>query len=212
MAKNTVYDDILKEYLEIRKGTLQKVENANAKIKDAKAVIEKNTKLMEQATKDGDLDTYAELRADNAKNEEIIKFFQGVIENAKHNSDASEENIQELNRKTATEKSRVREEYKKNFVKALAPAIEIAQEAYKQIYLLDLAENKITNNLTNGSEVLSVLGLGEVDFINQLDLLLQNSDYLNTPGAKNNMRKGENRNDWLRSAREAVEVEKKKWI
>lgn len=211
---DSIYDEILQEYLEIRKETLNKLEKANTKIKDAKAAIEENTKLMEKATKDGDLDAYAELKADNAKNEEIIKFFQSVIENAKHNSVDSADKIEALNRKAAAEKARIKKEFKKDFIKALAPAIEVAREAYKDISLIGLAENKITNNLQNTPAYYRDLGVGDIAFFCALEQILQSPEYRETPGAPTNMKKGNAgmSNDWLESSRAAVENEKARWI
>ena len=210
MAKNAVYNELLKEYSDIRKDTLSKIDKSKGKIKDAKAAIEENNKLMEKATKDGDLDAYAELRADNAKNEEIVKFFESVIANANNNSDADSNKLDELSQKAAIELVRLKEEYTKDFVKALAPAIEVAKESYKQIYLLKMAANKITSNLGHETERATILGLGDLEFLYNLDMIIQ-SDAYKKNAAKEDKCKG-GRIDWLGSARAAVECEQKKWI
>lgn len=211
MAKTNAYDEILKDYLEIRQKTLDKIEKAKEKIAEAKAAIKKNTDLLEKATADGDLDAYAELKADNAKNEEIIKFFEGVINNAQNNIDKSVDEALELKRKTVAELEKVQKAYVKDFVKALAPALEIAEEAYKQTYLLKMASNKISNNLLKDKCVMQPLGVDSLSFIYQLNAIMQTDAYKKAPGAKV---AGPNKviNDWLGEARATVEAEAKKWI
>ena len=211
MAKNSAYDEILKEYLEIRQKTLDKIEKAKEKIAEAKASIKADNELLEKATADGDLDAYAEVKADIAKNEEIVKFFEGVISNATNNIDNSVAEAMDLKRKTVAELEKVQKAYVKDFVKAMAPALEIAEEAYKQTYLLKLASNKISNNLLKDKCVMQALGLDALSFIYQLNTIVQTDDYKKAPGAKV---AGTNKvvNDWLGEARATVDAEAKKWI
>lgn len=211
MAKNSAYDEILKEYLEIRQKTLDKIEKAKEKIAEAKASIKADNELLEKATADGDLDAYAELKADNAKNEEIIKFFEGVINNAQNNIDKSVDGALELKQKVVAEIEKTEKTYQKDIIKALAPVFEIAEEAYKQTYLLKMASNKISNNLLKDKCVMQALGISSLDFLQPLDQIMQTDAYKKAPGAKV---KGPNKsvNDWLGEARATVDAEAKKWI
>lgn len=211
--KNFVYENLLKEYTTLRSAELDKTAKAKARIEEANTKIEKNKKLMVKATESGDIDAYAELTAENAKNAEIVKFFNGVLEATKQNTSITPEQANELYKKANDEMAAIKEEYNKDLIEALKPLIEISNKAYMQLYLLAMAKNKIKNNLEHKKDTFFPPNFFDLSLMAKLDQILQDRDYkTNNPEFEGAQKFDATHNNWRASADNVVNKEKAKWI
>lgn len=211
--KNFVYENLLKEYTTLRSAELDKTAKAKSKIEEANAKIEDNKKNMAKATENGDIDAYAELNADNAKNAEIVKFFNGVLEAAKQNASIPPEQAHDLYAKANAEMAAIKEEYNKDIIEALKPLIELSSKAYMQLYLLAMAKNKIRNNLEHKKETFYPPCFFDLSLMVKLDQILQDRDYKeNNPDFVGPQKFDATYNNWKASADNIVKKEQAKWI
>lgn len=211
--KNFVYENLFKEYNALRLEELKKTNNAMDKIKDAKAKIEENKKEMEKATEAGDLEAYAELNADNAKNEEIIKFFSGVLEAAKQNTSTTPEKITELCQIANAEIKEIKDNYNAKFIELMQPIIELSLATKTQVDLLELAKDKIHQNLAKDKNFAPYNdSFCKSDTMKLLNQLLQNNDYKHLDQSHNVNLNGRVENIWFAKANETRQREAAKWL
>ena len=211
--KNYVYEDLLKEYTTLRGAELEKTAKAKTKIEEANAKIAANKSLMAKATESGDIDTYAELNAENAKNAEIVKFFTNVMETAKHNTSITPEQAHELHKKANEEVAAIREEYQREFVEALKPLIELSQKTYMQLGLLRIAKEKIETNLEHKQKSFNMDNFYNLSLMTRLNQILQDSDYkAYNPDFTEEQKRVGTYNNWKEKAETTIRKEAAKWI
>ena len=211
--KNFVYENLFKEYTTLRSAELEKTAKANGKIEEANKKIEENKKLMAKATENGDIDAYAELTADNAKNAEIIKFFNGVLEAAKQNTNITPEQAKDLYAKANEEMAAIKAEYNKEFIEAIKPLIELSNKTYTQLYLLALAKHKIKTNLEHQKVTFYPPGFFDLSMMSKLDQILQDGDYKTyNPELIGAQKFAATHNNWRTPAETIIEKENGKWI
>lgn len=178
MAKtNAVYEEIFKEYTKLKSAEDNKTANARAKIEEAAKQIDTDKSLMEEATKRGDLEAYAGLKADSAKHTEIVKFFTGVLENAKRNPVITQEEATRLYMMASKEQATLKDEYNARMLEAIKPIIEFTNEIDLQIKLLEMAKNKIKNNLEHSPGMFTPDFVSNMHMHDKFDKLLQCDDY-----------------------------------
>lgn len=211
--KETVYEELLKEYLSIREEAKRKSSNANARIAAAREQIEKDNALIEKAKSTEDIDKYAELVADVTKNEEIIKFFNGVIETAR-NEGINLTRCKEMCASADVEIEAIKEEYNKAFAAALKPLIELSNETYIKITVLENAKAKIKKNLGNDNTKKMQPRLFGLSLMSKFDEIMQDADY-QAKADKLNLIKGmagPSYNNWKSPADSTILKEDAKWI
>lgn len=207
----SVYEDLLSQYNTLKAVENEKVTNANNKIAAAKEKIEKNKALMEEATKRGDMDIYAELNADNAKNTEIIKFFERVLAAEKQNGAITPEAARDLYNKADVEMAVIKSNYNKSMLEAIKPLIELSNDTYKKLYLLEMAKSKISINLEHKHCAIGAVTL-DLHMMSKLDRLLQCNDYKKlSPDVKGEEKYEYKQYDWQAPARAEIAKEAARW-
>lgn len=212
-TKNTkVYEDLRQEFLKLYDAERDKTDKARAKIDEANEQIERNKVLMEEATKNGDLDKYAELKADTAKNNEIIKFFTGVLESTKRNACIDPGQANRMYAAADKEIAALKNKYNKDMVEALRPIIEMSNEAFLQIKLLEMAKSKIKKCLEHSNDIIASTFLENMHVMTSLDKLLQCDDYKRyNPDVKGDAKHAFRRYEWQDPAKAKLAEESARW-
>lgn len=215
MAKpktNAVYEQILKEYTVLKSAEDSKTTNARSKIEEANKQIDKNTSLMEAATKRGDLEAYAELKADTAKNTEIIKFFTGVLENAKRNASIDNVTAQNLYAMANKEIQDLKKEWHEKMIEALRPLTALTNDYLLQMRLLEMAKNKIKNNLEHTPGTTPTTLFENMHLLDRFDKILQCNEYKKlSPDVKGEEKFEYKRYDWQAPMMAELSQESKRW-
>lgn len=211
--KNPVYDELFKKYTTARKATKEKEMNALSKIDEAESSIEENKKMMDEALMNEDQETYTRLYEANAKNTAKISFFKGILCKLKDSNKDSEIEAHELYMNADTEISRLKSEFEEEFVKRMMPVLEYAENIKLQVELLELAKNRISNNLENkkSSMLIANSALTSFPLMGMLDSMVNNATFqkvsrkMSSPDAKILFY------NWHFSADEKYSAEKAKW-
>lgn len=215
MAKtrtNATYEKLLKEYTALKSVEDGKTSNARAKIEEANKAIEKNKVLMEEATKRGDLDTYAELKADTAKNNEVIKFFTGVLEDTKRNATMDNATATKLYGMANKEIQDLKKEWHEKMIEALRPLIALTNDYLLQMRLLEMAKNKIKNNLEHSPGYFPPELFLNMHLLDRFDKILQCEEYKQmNPDVKGDEKYAFRKYDWQAPINAELSQESKRW-
>lgn len=211
---NVTYEKILKEYLALKSAEESKTSNAHAKIEEANKQIEKNNALMAEATKRGDLDKYAELKADTAKQTEVVKFFTKVLEDTRRNSSIAHEDAVKLYAAADKETSTLNAEWHKKFAEAIRPLVELTNDYWLQLRMLEMAKNNIKNNLERGNDLGCCSAVGPMSLVlfNKFDNILQCEEYkAASPDVKGEEKFQYKRYEWQAPMMAKLSEESKRW-
>lgn len=210
----TVYESLLREYLQARQADLEKTATARAKVDEADKTIEANKSLMEEATAAGDMPTYTALKIETTKAEECKKFYKGVLAKAEQNPCISPEAALAMYRKANAEIEKIKQEYNRAMVEAVKPIIELSNDTWLKIYLLQYAMNRIESNLEHKPRGFYPNLLAGLHVMGSFDKLLQTDEYKqNNPDVPGDVKlEPGKRYEWQDPAKAAFKEEAAKWI
>lgn len=212
-SKNTsVYEEMLKEFTTLKAAEDNKTSTARAKIAEANNKIESNNKLMEEATRRGDLESYAELKAENAKATEIVKFYTGVLENVRKVPSIEPGEANRLYAMANREIAALKDEYNAKMIEAIRPIIAFTNELYLQMQLLEMAKNKIRNHLEHTPGTFSADYISNMHIMDKFDKLLQCDDYKRLcPDVKGDEKYAFKRYEWQSPIKAELAKESTRW-
>lgn len=216
--RDNVYDEVLSGYLALRNDMLNKERTAAEKIEKAQNSIDNNSALMNEAVTSGDQAFYTKLFEENIKNNATIQFFREVLKKAK-DSTGAEADAHELYKKADAEIVRIKSEYEKEMRKALAPIIDMSNEALLQVELLEFAKNRILFNLEHKPEKFRIrFNYNDIPLMRGLNQMLQSPDCIKEMCGKGVSDPGTmtaviaNGNKWDNPAISRFNEEAAKWI
>lgn len=210
---NYVYEDLLKNYLAIREKIVSKDKEAREEIAKAEKNITEISGKMEAAIEEGKKDDYIQLSAKKADNEAVIKFYNGVLGKLNANQEFSEKDANEVYAKANAEINKIVAQYNEEMLKLIAPILELSNNTYAQITLLNFAKDSYKRNLLKDTSGVYRGPYDSVPLMNFVEKLVNCQPYKDLcPDYQANKLPGTLAYNWRKAANEKVAKEQSKWI
>ena len=209
---NSVYEELLSNFLAIRKDIAEKTRKAKAEVDESSKNLAVLKDEMHEALSNGDRAKYSEAAREYELNKEFYDYNSNILSEMNTKTLIDPEAAKEVIGKADAEIEKIAAQYNDEMLKLIAPIIELSNKTYAQIELLNLAKDNYRKKLLKETPCLMRGAYDNVPLMSIINYLVQSRPYreIDPDYAINKVpRSGEY--NWHKAAIEKIEKERVKW-